>query len=119
MRDLKFRAWQKFHKEFNYYGVGCNVEEDYVWDSYLHEEIEQFTGLQDKNGVDIYEGDIIRIVTGYEYEVKPEYYSMGDRSKVLGFRVDTDGEIIGNIHTSNEVNNAQRMGQHRQDTTRR
>jgi hypothetical protein len=58
MREIKFRAWHKESKEMFYDG-GRHV---FQW---KHDGqpviIEQFTGLLDKNGKEIYEGDILMI----------------------------------------------------------
>lgn len=69
MREIKFRAWQKEHLEMcdvtaidqvkGLLGFGNdNGKVDY-WLDIEECELMQYTGLKDKKGVEIYEGDIV------------------------------------------------------------
>ena len=76
MREIKFRAWDKKIQQFidakeiviNDGKVFRNWEdyEDYIPDDGTIELV-WFTGLKDKNGVEIYEGDIIGIDGFWSY----------------------------------------------------
>ncbi len=73
MRQLKFRAWDKLSKEmhdsFHIEANGCVIFhtefEGDVEGHLVQLDVMQFTGLLDRNGKEIYEGDIVH-AEGYQ-----------------------------------------------------
>jgi uncharacterized phage protein (TIGR01671 family) len=138
MREIKFRAWNNSSKEMEYFtshkmGLQYRCGEFEVssgWDSYGNptynednnnkHEIMEYTGLKDKNGKEIYEGDIVRFYfsadTGINGEGATEiidsvtfengcFYFMNHKvwKGAYAWRYNEYCEVIGNIHENPEL----------------
>ena len=88
MREIKFRAWH-FEKGWIYFGVEGIPKE--IENDIDYSLVHQYTGLKDKNGVEICEGDIVNVIEtdedsciGREYEYVCEVvYGSGGESKYV------------------------------------
>lgn len=123
-REIKFRVWDKDLKRIRY----LNTEHDFIRFDSLGQgyyenmqtglgewfsDLMQYTGLKDKNGREIYEGDICLVtILPENYKEKMVTVWCNDRN---GFRFqdedgevwnvnDTEIEVIGNIYESENGN---------------
>lgn len=105
MREIKFRAWDNIINRFRYWDT---CDGGGFWDTCMMNElhdIEQFTGLHDKNGKDIYENDIIKNVIYDAASGNKNFFIYQCEWSGNGYTFCSIGEneVIGNIHENPEL----------------
>ncbi|MCK8617974.1 YopX family protein [Fructobacillus sp. M158] len=123
MREIKFRAWDKLEEQYANTeklaisadcGDAAKITDIYEIDDWTVEyDLEQFTGLHDKNGKEIYEGDIVSCSEGCPHKIiwveglggtfiggMPGWYLSGLNE---GYAWTEEEEVIGNIHENKEL----------------
>lgn len=122
MRDIKFRIWDGAKNEWlassskdalPYYGFALvgevmTVQSPPIWSLDEGNVVEQYTGLKDKNGREIYEGDVLIDDTGEPIEYWVVKFSDGGFVGECAGAAEslfelTNLEIAGSIHENPEL----------------
>lgn len=118
MREIKFRAWIKEVDEIreveyiNFWKKKISYPHKFCKEYYLNAdfdeiEIMEYTGLKDKNGKEIYEGDILFESFREEY-FKVVFENGSFRAEADGYSLDLEDcddicEVVGNIYENPEL----------------
>lgn len=110
MRELKFRRYDDFGNDFVYYDLKNKNDDEYICFFMTNYPIEQYTCLKDKDGKEIYEGDIVdynddgECIGVVKYDA-PEFYLEADLE--IHARMFLKGaphqKVIGNIYDNSEL----------------
>lgn len=117
MREIKFRCWDRFKQRWSNYKI--NDDTVYFMDKntgvlygsynkrYKDFNLMQYTGIKDKNGKEIYEGDIVFESSGEEYfKVVFEDGSFRLESEEYSLLLKNYAhicEVVGNIYENLEL----------------
>ena len=125
MKEYKFRCWDTENKEMlkvqeldfedTFYGGRLSIRTDQYNDYFDIEDmiLMQYTGLKDKNGKEIYEGDIVKVFTNKEWRIGKIIYEHSEftidvtNNKDLEYGrtsiIENLTEVIGNIYDNPEL----------------
>jgi len=98
-REIKFRVWlihlHEMLYEFTLPQAGSGQDINKAFKT-LSNPIMQFTGLRDKNGKEIYEGDILKGGIFKSYEVKWDHENTGWNISLQAILFEVSGNIFEN-----------------------
>lgn len=103
-REIKFRAWSNTSGQLEYFSLSDVMASGESCSDYDSSSVMQFTGLQDINGIDIYDGDVVKSSSASDYHSAMITFTNSEWS-IGGFHKLTESSIgffkvvvIGNIY---------------------
>ena len=118
MRETKFRTWDKVRHSFSYFTLQKLAKSEFDPTDWIDEaEWQEFTGLKDKNGKEIFEGDMIK-TRCRETQEKEKIGKVEWLENMAGFEFNCNSsvmssecmsysqhifEVIGNIYENPEL----------------
>ena len=108
MKNVKFKTWDKEQRGWLKYVVMLpsgrvgHIADDGSVVCFKDADVDVllFTGLKDKNGTDIYEGDVVKNPGGFSYQIKFENGSFIPKGIPYWH---PQFEIIGNIYENAQL----------------
>ena len=117
-REIKFRMWHKKSKKmFDVESINFKDRSLNMWNSVMYTLstfslddviLMQYTGLHDKNGKEIYEGDILKgtfygfPMPEYDYAFQI-YWDEKEKGFMASYFEPSECEVIGNIYDNPEL----------------
>jgi hypothetical protein len=108
LREIKFRAWDEGLMEYSSTDV-FGLDAGDILQRFDNDNVMQFTGLYDKNGKEIYEGDIVKLVNkdGIKHITEIKWHNGRYVIDTWMMFADTlvlhKCEVIGNIYENPEL----------------
>jgi len=117
MREIKFRAWDTIQKKMTIafdswfihpetYSIDCGImigDDIHINRGISEFEIMQYTGLKDKNGVEIYEGDLFQPRYNHLDNYAPIEVKFKNGAFNISKYLSKECEVIGNIYENTDM----------------